>query len=159
MGAMVSQAHLERVLGYVQKGNRDAELIAGGTATQVDGRGQFMMPTVFRNVPVESAVARDEIFGPVLSVFNFESEEEAIRMANDSFYGLSASIWTESVDRAVRVSRALRAGSVSVNAVDASDITMPFGGYKQSGFGRDCSLHALDKYSHLKSTWINVRAA
>jgi gamma-glutamyl-gamma-aminobutyraldehyde dehydrogenase len=103
-------------------------------------------------------IAREEIFGPVLSVIRFKTEEEAIRLANDSAYGLQASVWSDNLSRAHRVARALRAGTVHVNQYDEDDITVPFGGYKQSGNGRDKSLHAFDKYTELKTTWIRIDA-
>jgi acyl-CoA reductase-like NAD-dependent aldehyde dehydrogenase len=103
-------------------------------------------------------IAREEIFGPVLSTISFRTAEEAIAIANKSIYGLSGAIWTQHLSKAHTLARALRCGSVAVNAYadDAHDITVPFGGYKQSGFGRDKSLHALDKYVQLKTTWIKL---
>jgi gamma-glutamyl-gamma-aminobutyraldehyde dehydrogenase len=104
-------------------------------------------------------IAREEIFGPVMSVIRFKDEAEAIALANASTYGLQASVWSDNVHRAHRVARALRAGTVHVNQYDEDDITVPFGGYKQSGNGRDKSLHALDKYTELKTTWLRIDAA
>ena len=103
-------------------------------------------------------IAQEEIFGPVLSVISFRDEHEAIKIANDVIYGLAAGVWTRDIDVAHRVSRALRAGVVYVNCYDEDDITVPFGGYKQSGFGRDKSLHAFDKYTELKTTWMKLRS-
>ena len=105
----------------------------------------------------EQSLARDEVFGPVLAVIPFDSEEEAVRLANDSIYGLAASLWSDDLHRAHRVARKLNAGTVSVNTVDALDPAIPFGGGKQSGFGRDLSLHSFDKYTQLKTTWFQLR--
>ena len=125
---------------------------------QVDGKGCFVQPTIFDDVRHDDPLARDEIFGPVLSVIPFDSEDDAVRMANDSIYGLAASVWTDNLSRALRVSDKLMAGTVSVNTVDALSAITPFGGMKQSGFGRDLSLHSFDKYSALKTTWIKYSA-
>jgi len=114
-------------------------------------------PTIFDDVPANASVAIDEIFGPVLAVIPFDTEEEAIRIANDTCYGLAASLWSENLNTVYRMSAAIRAGTISVNCFSEGDITTPFGGYKQSGFsGRDKSLHAHDQYCELKTTWIQL---
>jgi gamma-glutamyl-gamma-aminobutyraldehyde dehydrogenase len=157
MGALVDEAHLAQVLRTVEAGKAHGGLITGGAAAPLHPRGAFMQPTIFDNVDPASALAREEIFGPVLSIIPFDTEEQAIALANDNIYGLAASVWTSDMNRALRVSGALRAGTVSVNTVDALSPQTPFGGIKQSGFGRDLSLHALDKFSALKTTWIKFQ--
>ncbi|MCO6187613.1 aldehyde dehydrogenase [Rhizobium sp. L1K21] len=154
MGAMISEEHTERVLSYIAKGRQEAELVAGGNRILLDTGGCFITPTIFLGAAPDSVIASEEIFGPVLCVIPFESEAEVVSIANASIYGLGASVWTQDLDRAIRMSRALHAGSISVNAVDHVDVRTPFGGVKQSGNGRDLSLHAFDKYSDLKTTWI-----
>lgn len=154
MGAMVDARHAANVMRFVEAGKKTARLVAGGDLVTVNGRGSFVQPTIFDDVAPGDTIARDEIFGPVLSVIAFDDEAEAIRIANDSPYGLAASLWTDSLSRAHRISGRLHAGTVSVNTVDALSPMTPFGGFKQSGFGRDLSLHALDKYTALKTTWI-----
>ena len=157
MGAIVDQTQLDTVLGYIAAGKEEgAECLTGGERVRLDSGGFYVAPTVFAGVRNDMRIAREEIFGPVLSIISFDSEEEAVRMANASVYGLQAALWTSRLDRAHRVARALQAGTVHVNSYNDDDITVPFGGYKQSGNGRDKSLHALDKYTELKTTWISL---
>jgi betaine-aldehyde dehydrogenase len=161
MGCLVSKAQFDKVMGYIAAGQTDgATLVAGGKkpADPKLANGFYIEPAIFADVTPQMRIAREEIFGPVLSVLGFDQEEEAVRIANDSEYGLAAGIWTSNLARAHRVSAALRAGTVSVNVYgsDAPELTVPFGGYKGSGFGRDKSLHALEKYVQLKTVWMAV---
>ncbi|WP_168790016.1 aldehyde dehydrogenase [Paraburkholderia aromaticivorans] len=158
MGAIVDKVQLERVLGYIEAGRAEAKLLLGGARVKEETGGFYIEPTIFE-IPASGAkVAREEIFGPVLSVITFDTVEEAIRIANDSEYGLAAAVWTSNLTTAHEVSRQLRAGTVWVNCYDeGGDMNFPFGGYKQSGNGRDKSLHALEKYTELKSTLVRLR--
>ena len=157
MGALVDDGQLRTVLGFIEAGHKEgAQCVAGGTQARAETGGFYVTPTVFDGVRNDMLIAREEIFGPVLSVIRFKDEAEAITLANQSSYGLQASVWSSHIDRAHRVARALRAGTVHVNQYDEDDITVPFGGVKQSGNGRDKSLHALDKYTELKTTWIRI---
>lgn len=158
MGAIVDEKQTQGIMQFVEAGKASANLVAGGERVTVDGKGCFVQPTIFDDVSHDNPLARDEIFGPVLSVIPFDSEEEAVVMANDSIYGLAASVWTDNLSRACRVADKLQVGTVSVNTVDALSAQTPFGGMKQSGFGRDLSLHSLEKYTALKTTWIKYRA-
>ena len=157
MGAMVDEGQTRRVLDYIAKGREEGGrvVIGGERLTTVDG-GCYLAPTIFDDVAASHTIAREEIFGPVLSVIAFDDEAEALAIANDSEYGLAAGVFTADLSRAHRVARRLRAGSVWVNYWDGGDMTAPFGGYKQSGNGRDKSLHAFDKYTEVKATWINL---
>jgi 4-guanidinobutyraldehyde dehydrogenase/NAD-dependent aldehyde dehydrogenase len=157
LGAIVDQVQLNTVLGYIESGRREgANLRMGGNRVRQDSGGFFVEPTVFDGVSASMKIAREEIFGPVLSTITFKDVDEAIRIANDVSYGLTAAVWSRDITTAHRVAKALRAGTVYVNCYDADDITVPFGGFKQSGNGRDKSLHAMDKYTELKTTWIDL---
>jgi len=157
MWAMVDARQHERVLSYIDKGRAEgASLRLGGSAARTDTGGYYIEPTLFDGVDSSMTIAREEIFGPVLSTLTFKTTEEAFRIANDTIYGLASAIWTRDITVAMKAARAIKAGSVWINCFDAGDITAPFGGFKQSGFGRDKSLHALEKYTDLKSVWIDL---
>lgn len=157
LGAVVDAGQQQTILGYIDAGQQEgARCLAGGRAARQESGGFYVEPTVFDGVTNQMKIAREEIFGPVVSVIRFKTEQEAIAIANDSPYGLQAAVWSSHIDRAHRVARSLRAGTVHVNQYDDDDITVPFGGYKQSGNGRDKSLHALEKYTELKTTWIRL---
>jgi gamma-glutamyl-gamma-aminobutyraldehyde dehydrogenase/4-guanidinobutyraldehyde dehydrogenase/NAD-dependent aldehyde dehydrogenase len=157
MGAIVDATQMKTVLGYIEDGQAaGARLLAGGRAAREGSGGLYIEPTLFDGVDAGMRIAREEIFGPVLSVLSFTDLDEAVRQANGTPYGLAAAVWTSDMSRAIRTARKLRAGTVHVNQYDNDDITVPFGGVKQSGNGRDKSLHAFDKYTELKTTWIQV---
>jgi len=157
LGALISQAHMERVLEYIRAGSKaGASLVLGGSRVMEDSGGYFVEPTIFTGVNNSMEIAQQEIFGPLLSVITFDDVAEAIRIANDSMYGLAAAVWTRDLNTAVNSARALRAGSVWVNNYDDSDLSVPWGGFKASGSGRAKSLHAFEEYTALKSTWINL---
>jgi acyl-CoA reductase-like NAD-dependent aldehyde dehydrogenase len=157
MGAMVDSTQTKRVMNYIAKGQEEgASLMLGGKQVRQETGGFYIEPTIFDAVDNRMTIACEEIFGPVLSTIRFKTAEDAVKLANDSRYGLEANLWTNDLSKAHRIARALRAGTVTVNTRDGGGIEVPFGGYKQSGFGRDKSLHALHKYTQLKTTYINV---
>lgn len=157
MGALVDEGQLRTVLGYIEAGRAEgAQCLAGGRQARAESGGVYVEPTVFAGAHNGMSIAREEIFGPVVTLIPFSDEAEALALANDSPYGLQASVWTGGLDRAHRVARALQAGTVHVNQYDEDDLTVPFGGVKQSGNGRDKSLHAFDKVTELKTTWIRL---
>ncbi|WP_118180273.1 aldehyde dehydrogenase [Paraburkholderia phosphatilytica] len=158
MGAIVDQTQLDRVLGYIESGRSEAKLLLGGARVNAIDGGFYVEPTIFDAGDGSARIAREEIFGPVLSVITFDSVDEAVSIANASEYGLAAAVWTANLTTAHDVARRLRAGTVWVNCYDeGGDMNFPFGGYKQSGNGRDKSLHALEKYTELKSTLVRLR--
>lgn len=157
MGALVDERHTARVLSFVDAAKEDGTTISiGGDRAREDSGGCYVNPTVFDNVTSSMTVAREEIFGPMLSVIPVEDADEAVKIANDTCYGLASAVWTDDLNVAHKVSKDIRAGLVYVNCYDCDDITVPFGGFKQSGIGRDKSLHALEKYTELKTTWIRL---
>ncbi len=152
LGALVDSEHCKKVSSYLKSGKKQNALVAGGT---VDGN--FITPTIFDNVDPDSALATEEIFGPILSVITVSSLEQAIELANQTDYGLTASVFCANAKKAIRAARSLKAGTVTINCYGEGDITTPFGGYKQSGFGgRDNSIHAHDQYTELKTIWIDL---
>jgi gamma-glutamyl-gamma-aminobutyraldehyde dehydrogenase/4-guanidinobutyraldehyde dehydrogenase/NAD-dependent aldehyde dehydrogenase len=157
MGAMVDTTQMERVLGYIESGKADGATVAlGGGRVMQDTGGCFIEPTIFADVTNDMRIAREEIFGPVLSAITFTEVDEAVRIANDTVYGLAGALWTRDVSTAHKVARDIKAGVIWVNCFDAGDITTPFGGFKQSGFGRDKSMHAIEKYTDLKLIWLQL---
>ncbi|MFT3987526.1 aldehyde dehydrogenase [Aestuariivirga sp.] len=154
MGSIVEARQTEKIMSYIEKGKAIASLVEGGKRLTLNGSDNFVTPTIFDNVKNNMVIAQEEIFGPVLSVISFKTEEEAVKIANDTIYGLAASIWSNNLKRVHRLTDVIQAGTVSVNCVDAGGNTVPFGGFKQSGIGRDLSLHAFDKYTNLKTVWV-----
>jgi gamma-glutamyl-gamma-aminobutyraldehyde dehydrogenase len=159
VGPMIERQHLDKVLSYIDAGRDEgARIVVGGGRTLEASGGYFVEPTILDDVRNTMKVAREEIFGPVISTIPVDSEEEAVTLANQTSYGLAASVYTTDLDTAIRVARSLRAGTVGVNAYSEGDITTPFGGYKESGFGgRDKGLEAFDQYNQKKTIWITLR--
>jgi aldehyde dehydrogenase (NAD+) len=157
-GALSSRKQLESVLKYIESGKQEgATLVAGGERADIGtGKGYFVRPTVFADVRPEMTISREEIFGPVLAALDFADLDEAIARANDTPYGLAAGVWTRDIKKAHYVARKLQAGTVWVNTYNVYDTAAPFGGYKQSGFGREMSAHALEHYTQIKTVWVDL---
>lgn len=157
MGPLVTASHRDRVLEYVERGKEEgATLATGGTVRA--GRGTYLEPAVFLDAKPDMKIVREEIFGPVVAAMPFGDEEDAVALANDSAYGLSGSIWTRDIGRAMRVARAVETGNLSINSGSSVHLEAPFGGVKQSGLGRELGLQALDHYSEWKTVYIDVSA-
>ena len=157
-GALSSKKQMETVIRYVESAKKEgATLVAGGERTDIGtGKGYFFQPTVFADVQPDMTISREEIFGPVLAAIDFADLDEAIAIANDSPYGLAAGVWTRDIKKAHHVARKLQAGTVWINTYNVYDTAAPFGGYKQSGFGREMSAHALEHYTQVKSVWVDL---
>ncbi len=155
MGTLIDCAHADSVHSFIREGESKGQLLLDGRNAEL---AAAIGPTIFVDVDPNASLSREEIFGPVLVVTRFTSEDQALQLANDSQYGLGAAVWTRDLSRAHRMSRRLKAGSVFVNNYNDGDMTVPFGGYKQSGNGRDKSLHALEKFTELKTIWISLEA-
>jgi aldehyde dehydrogenase (NAD+) len=157
MGPVISKGQLDKVMEYVEAGKKDgAKLVAGGDRPANLQKGFFVNPTIFSDVKNSMRIAREEIFGPVLSVLSFKDQADAVSQANDSLYGLAAAVWTKDVKKAHQVARAVKAGTVWINTYNLYDVALPFGGYKQSGFGRELGREALDQYTLTKSVWMDL---
>lgn len=156
LGAVVSRKQQETVLSYIEAGKSEATLVAGGNPAQVDGKGYFVEATVFDDAKPGMRIVDEEIFGPVLSVISFDSVDEAVALANRTIYGLAAGVWTRDISKALTVARAIRAGTVWINTYNLYDPMAPFGGFKQSGFGRDLGQEALDGYTESKTVWVGL---
>jgi aldehyde dehydrogenase (NAD+) len=157
LGALVSERQRETVAGYVERGlSEGARLVAGGHKRDVGGKGAFFEATIFDSVTPEMTIAREEIFGPVLATLTFRGVEEAVEIGNRVRYGLAAAVWTRDISRALRVARGLKAGTVWINTYNFYDPGLPFGGYKESGFGRERGLEAMEEYTQVKSVWASL---
>jgi aldehyde dehydrogenase (NAD+) len=158
LGALVSREQMETVLSYIEAGKSDgARLVAGGERTDVGtGKGYFVKPTIFDDVEIDHRIAREEIFGPVLATIRFKDADDAIAKGNATVYGLAAAVWTRDISKAHRIARAIKAGTVWINSYNLYDPALPFGGFKESGFGRDQGKDALEKYTQTKSVWVNL---
>jgi acyl-CoA reductase-like NAD-dependent aldehyde dehydrogenase len=158
MGPVVSKGQMETVLSYIESGKQEgARVVAGGGRADVGtGKGYFIQPTIFDGVTNEMKIAREEIFGPVLSVIPFRSVEDGIAQGNHTSYGLAAAVWTRDVSKALKAAKAIRAGTVWVNAYNLFDAALPFGGFKESGFGREMGSVGLDNYTEVKTVWVDL---
>src|SRR5687767_4612524 len=158
LGAIVSKEQMDTVLRYIEEGKREgAKLVSGGARTDIGtGKGYFVQPTIFDDVDPKMKIAREEIFGPVLATIRFNDVEDGIRKANATVYGLAAAVWTRDITKAHRIAKAIKAGTVWINTYNLYDPALPFGGFKESGFGRDQGRDALEKYTQTKSVWVNL---
>ncbi|HKW26847.1 MAG TPA: aldehyde dehydrogenase family protein [Terriglobales bacterium] len=158
LGAIVSEQQMNMVLGYIESGKKEgAQLVAGGNRVNVDGgKGFFVEPTVFDAVSNGMRIAQEEIFGPVLATIPFDDLDQVAELANQNMYGLAAAIWTNDIKKAHNMARRLKAGTVWINAYNLYDAALPFGGFKQSGFGRELGREALEHYTEVKSVWVNL---
>jgi acyl-CoA reductase-like NAD-dependent aldehyde dehydrogenase len=158
LGAIVSEQQMNSVLGYIDAGKKEgARLVAGGNRVSLDGgNGYFVEPTIFDAVDNNMKIAQEEIFGPVLATIPFDDVEQAIAIANQNIYGLAAAVWSNDVKKAHAVARGLKAGTVWINAYNLYDVALPFGGYKQSGFGRELGAEAINHYTETKSVWLQL---
>jgi acyl-CoA reductase-like NAD-dependent aldehyde dehydrogenase len=158
LGAIVSKEQMETVLRYIEVGKGEgAKLVAGGERADIGtGKGWFVKPTIFDDVDPKMKIAREEIFGPVLATIRFKDLDDAIAKGNATVYGLAAAVWTRDISKAHRAARAIKAGTVWVNTYNLFDPALPFGGFKESGFGRDQGRDALEKYTQTKSVWVNL---
>jgi acyl-CoA reductase-like NAD-dependent aldehyde dehydrogenase len=157
MGSQISQAQMDRILGYIESGKQEgAKLLCGGERDTADGKdkGFYIKPTIFSGVQPGMKIAQEEIFGPVLAAIKFNTPKEAVEIANGTVYGLVSAVWTRNIQTAHRVAASIKAGSVWINTYNGFDTASPFGGYKQSGFGRDLGQYALDQYTNVKSVWV-----
>lgn len=156
MGPLVSEGQMNRVLDYIDKGRHEgAELLTGGRRNREAGLGYFVEPTIFLGQD-EYAIAREEIFGPVLTALPYDDVDEVVRRANATSYGLAAAIWTEDVRMGIKMAEKLKAGTVWINGYNLLDATSPWGGFKESGTGREMGSYALQHYTEVKSTWVNL---
>src|SRR5215831_6067707 len=158
LGAIVSQEQMNTVLGYIEAGkSQGARLVTGGNRAAANGgKGFFVEPTIFGDVKNDMKIAQEEIFGPVLSILTFDDIDDVVERANDNPYGLAAAVWTRDVKKAHTISRRLKAGTVWINTYGLMDASLPFGGYKSSGFGRELGAHAMEHYTELKTVWLNM---
>jgi len=157
MGSQISEQQMGRILGYIETGREEGATLACGGSRDTGGpkaKGFFIQPTVFTHVTPEMKITQEEIFGPVLAAIRFENEEEATRIANGTIYGLVSAIWTRDIRVAHGLAARIKAGSVWINTYNGFDSAAPFGGYKQSGFGREMGMHALESYTQVKSVWV-----
>jgi acyl-CoA reductase-like NAD-dependent aldehyde dehydrogenase len=160
MGPQVSEEQLNRIKSYMEIGRREgATVLTGGEPPKLEGafqKGYFFQPTIFTEVKNQMRVAQEEIFGPVVSVITFKDEDDLLKQANETIYGLSAGIWTRDITRAHRFAREVKAGVVWINTFNMFNAASPFGGYKQSGYGREMGKHALELYTQVKSVWVDL---